>query len=330
MNLRKISILAVVTLALFIVANQFSKPKSDKNLSPIRIAIPKLYSSALLILAKERGIFKKNGLVVTLDHFKYGKECLKEMLKKKYDFSQAYITPIAKKIQDGEEFLVLTELHNSTENTFLIYRKDLSKKSGAEPVLSQIGLVKGTSAEFVLSLFAGTKTSDYKVSSTLYTQTDQLETDLISGKLQAGIFWQPQASMILTKHPDLLGRINMPFYTDISLLVGNNKFINTHKTETSLLIKSIVEAKSFFDSSPEKADEIILSYIAEGDNSFNKNAFKGINLDIRLSQIMVVMLESEIRWLSRSKLKFIKQLNKEEYIRKEYLTKYLPSKVTYQ
>jgi len=331
MNWRKISILAVLSFAGFILANRFIMRKPQNNLSPIRIAIPNLYSSSLMILAQEKGIFKKNGIDVTLDTFNYGKECIDEMLKNKYDFSLAYITPIAKKIHGGDKFLILTEFHNSSDNTFLIYRRNLPTETGEDPIIRQVGLVKDTNAEFLLSLFAETKAIDFKKLKVVNAEkTDQLELDLLSGKLESAIFWQPKASKLLAKHPKILSRMDMPFYTDISLLIGNNQFIDNHNTETDLLIKSIVEAKTYFDSSPEQANKIVLTYIKESLDVLNTDVLSGINIDPRLSQIMFVMLESEIRWLSKKKFKFIKQLNKEEFIRKKYLEKYLPSKVTFQ
>jgi ABC-type nitrate/sulfonate/bicarbonate transport system substrate-binding protein len=331
MNWKNFSILAVILFAVFILANRFYSSKRLRNLSPIRIAIPNLYSSSLIILAQERGIFKKNGLDVTLGLFDYGKECIDEMLKNNFDFSIAYITPIAKKIHAGEKFLILTELHNSSDNTLLIYRKNLPRKNAEEPVIRQVGLVKDTNAEFLLSLFAETKAIAYKKLKVVNVEKrSQLANDLLSGKLEAAILWQPTASELLSKHSDLLGRMDMPFYTDISLLIGNNSFIENYKTETDLLMKSIVEAKSYFDMSPEQANRIVLSYIKESFEVLNTDILSGINIDPRLSQIMVVMLESEIRWLSQRKFKFTKKLNKEEFIRKDYLQKYLPSKVTFQ
>lgn len=320
---------AAAILFVFSALN-FQSCKRDENLKVVRIAVPPFYSSSLLFIAKDKNFFEQAGVNVKFDILPFGKDCIKKMLEEKYDLSTAYTSPLANHIKEGKKFSILTELHSSTNNTKLIYRKDLVNIESDQLENIKIGLVKETNAEFLLSLFLAVNSINLINNEILHRDLGQLETLLLDGSIQGAVFWQPFVSKLLSKHPDKLDAVETPFYTDFSALVANSSFVEKNQSEIDKIIIALIKAKKFYDSSPKKAHVIISKYIDDNSILENDDFYKDFSIELGLSQMFKVMLRSEINWNKRLFLKERYALDKEPLFRTEFLKRHLPEKVTMQ
>lgn len=331
MKLNKILLLIPLVIAIYLVIKlASSSPEQNSKSSPIRIAIPKLYSSALIIIANEKGFFKKNKLAVTLDSFKYGKSCIQKMHSNNYDLSVSYLTPIAASINKGEKFTLLTEIHSSSHNTTLLYRKDLIENVKKDFKKFPIGFIKGTNAEFLIHLFAGVNFINEKELKLTPSIEDELKQMLLDGKIGSAVFWQPNADQILFENSSILTKAETTFYKDFSILIGRTDFINNNRLQVESFIKSLIEAQSFLKDHPKEAKKIVLKYLDQSDSPNLTKTLSKIETELKLSRVFAVALSSELQWKSNSKFKFLKKLKEEKYIRSEFLMKFLPEKVMYR
>lgn len=304
--------------------------RREEPLSKVRIVVPPFYSSSLIFIAKDKNFFKDAGLELELAILPYGKDCLEEMLENKYDFSAVYVTPLAKSIRDHKKVSILTELHKSGNNTKLIYRKDLITVPADQLSGFKIGLVKNTNAEFLLSLFFAVNSIEPNANTIINTDEEELESQLLDGKIQGAVFWQPRVSKLLNNYPEKLSYMDTPFYTDFSVLVGNSKFVDENEKITFKVLKALVEAKNFFDNQPTEARKIISKYLIDKSILENKEVMQEFSIELGLSQMFKVMLKSEVNWSKKIFLKERFSVEDEPIIKSSFIRFYLPEKVTLQ
>lgn len=302
--------------------------RQDKPLSVVRVAVPSLFSSSLVFLAKELKYFEDEGIDLQLKVLPYGKDCLERMLENEFDLSAVYTSPLAKNILEDKKISIITELHSSSNNTKLIYRKDLVSKTGPKINNIKIGLVEDTNAEFLLSLYLAVNSIDPKNNTIVNHDIRKLEDLLLDGSLQAAVFWQPTVSRILLENPKTLEAMENAFYTDFSALVANREFVNNHKNDIYSIVKALIKAKDFLNNNPEKSTTMIIKYLDDKSIADNSEILKYFKIKLGLSQMFNVMLRSEINWNKKlfSKERFI--LDESPIFRSEFLRKYLPESVT--
>lgn len=300
----------------------------EKHLDVVRIAAPPFLSSGLIFLAKDQKLFEDAGVNVQLDILPYGRDCLNQMLENKYDLSAVYVSPLASSITQKKELAILTELHSSGNNTKLIFRKDLVQPVDGQLTNIKVGLVKGTNAEFLLSLYLAVNSIPPSSITVVDRDVDELEKLLLNGKIQAAIFWQPRVSKLLSTHTDKLSAMEISFYTDFSALVGNNAFINQNKKTTAKVIKALIEAKKTLDKHPKRSYQIISKYLDDKSILDNDKLIEDFSLELGLSQMFKVMLESEVNWKKKLFLKERFTLEENLFFRTEFIKKFIPEKVT--
>jgi sulfonate transport system substrate-binding protein len=320
------AVISVITLSFFQLI------KSNKNNhQTVRLAVPQIYTSALIFIADKNNYFYDEGVEVKIDVLAFGKNCLDGMLNGKYDLAVAYVTPVVKGIYQKADIKILTELHSSNENTQIIYRKDKINKYPDDLYLHKIGLVKGTNAEFLLSLFAGSNLLDSERFDIIYKDLVELENSLKNGEIAAAIFWQPQAQKILEDEPQVFSTLETPFYTDFSLLIANGDYLLKNNEKVDKIIKALVRAKKFVSANPKLAQTIVEDFLPMKQKKITDNMWQGLNINLGLSQMFTVMLESELKW-EKNSLKFDPKIeyDLEEIIQKKYIKKYLPFRVSTQ
>jgi NitT/TauT family transport system substrate-binding protein len=236
-----------------------TKNSSSGTKEPIRIGINVWAGCAYAFVAVDKGFFKNNGVDVEL------------VLNKEY-------TEIMELYENGDTdgfFGVFADvvIHKSHgDNIKIIYVTDYSDSADviiANPLYDSLEKLKGKkigiesinsfSHMFVLQVFQKAGIPEKNIQFEVVPSQDITEA-LDDGRIQAGHTWDPEKTEALNKGYIIVATAgDVPgLITDV--LAVNDSLIRERYSDVLAMVKSISQAKDFFDTNPEEALKIMVKY----------------------------------------------------------------------
>ena len=149
------------------------------------------------IVADSHGFFADQGLQVAVDYGRSGKNNIEELRAGEVDLALMALTPIViDRLQDdtpgeADDPVILGNLAHSTRLNHVVTLKRSPGDPGRALRGARIGVMKATNAEFLWSLFAARHGLEDRRVELVNMPTDQIPAALETGKIDAGVVWQP-------------------------------------------------------------------------------------------------------------------------------------------
>lgn len=272
----------------------FSGPKSYTQ---IRIAVPALPGSALIILAADRGFFREHGIDVELVYRSTGKECVELLTAKQVDLAQAYTTPIVRSLLSGQKFAIFTELHHSERATGLVVRRDHGIGSVAALAGKSIGVPRGTNVEFMLRQLLSAHLVNVEAVAIKWLSVHEIIAKLTAGELDAGGLWEPYLSATVFNDEAKYGRLFSSNYSEFSALVGLHAAPKLSQDLLERTIAGILDAEAFYGADPRRAQAKVAKILTQKQGVPDMPAVWGhIQVRTGLSATFLAMLSEETTW----------------------------------
>lgn len=318
--------IAVVCIIAFIFA---PKPNLIKVGQPLRIVIPGFQSSALVILAQEKGFFREQGLQVDLGFRATGFECLQMVLQGTADLAVAFETPVTHASTAGHQLAVLTEIHHSEANTAILARKGRGAASEPSLVGKKIGFVPKTNAEFLLELYFSSHLLDLKKSTLKQYNIKELVAALKSGEVDAAALWEPYVSKVITENPEDFTLLRTSYYTEFSMVVGLRDTVDLQKNSSEAVIKALLQAQKYYDTDTVEAQSAVEKVLTDHSFLVSPQPWKQMSIQLGLSRTLLAILDEESKW-SQEKIGAKNQVIMKTTLHGRFLKSLAPDRVTYE
>nr|MBT6742187.1 ABC transporter substrate-binding protein [Rhodospirillales bacterium] len=252
--------------------------------------------SAPVIIAKNRGYFKKNGLDVTIKDFVGGHRTIKAIFQGKADIATSSEAVVMFNSFKRTDFAILCTFVTSDNDVKIIARKNSGIRTVQDLVGHRVGTITGASAQFFLDetlLLAGIDNAKVTV---VHVSPEKMASALAKGDIDASVVWEPLAYRAKQK----LGTaaIEVPhnkIYTETFNAVILRDYA---KKNPGLLIKftrAMVQATRFIRDQPEQSQRIVATRIKK-DLPFINAVWQDFKFGIGLHQWLLTTLEKEARW----------------------------------
>ena len=268
----------------------------------IRIANTDYAGTCGVLMAKEKGYFKGEGLNITLESYTTGKAALDAVMKGHADLGTSADLPIMFAGMKHLPIATIATIFVADEDYGIIARKDKGITSPSDLVGKRIGVALTTSAHFALDAFLNRQ----KFSSTDVKMVDmkpeRLADALIKGEIDAASTWEPFLSLLRNK----LGENAVMFstrevYDSIYNLSGRQDYIVKRPETIKKVLRALIKGGQFCRESPAVATEFVAKSI-KADPKRLEAAWGLYRFDITLDQGLVLILEDEARWAMKNKL----------------------------
>jgi ABC-type nitrate/sulfonate/bicarbonate transport system substrate-binding protein len=293
--------LAVFVLAVFLYPNLShagsERPAVEEGLT---LGVAARESSGLIYVAEKKGLFKKQGLNVTLKEYPTGLSGVNDLMAGKVDVATA-----------AEFVFVIKSFEKSTLRIFstvargndcqCIARRDAGIEKPSDLIGKRIGVVPGMQAEFFFNSFLSqNRIAPDKIKIRKITPPEIMKA--IGDRSIDGVVTGLNTQDI----KDLLGKNAISwsaqgFQDYYFLLISGEKFIQSRRSAVDRLLKALLEADEFVKKDRPEAQEIIKSSLklnaAEGRALWDQNKY-----EVRLDQDLLVLMEAEARWAVRKGL----------------------------
>jgi NitT/TauT family transport system substrate-binding protein len=209
-----------------------------------------------LYIARDKGIFKKNGVDVDLVVVEDPKERFPTLMADKIDLIASTVDTALLYLKTPKDFQYVVGIDDSNGGDGIVANKDI--KTIADLKGKQVAVNEGSVSEFYLNVLlakAGLKESDLKP---VNMTASDAGTAFVSKRVDAAVTWEPWLSRgKASDHGHLLvdSSTTPGLITDV--LIGKTTWISAHPKDVEALVKSWNEAVGYYRDHPDESIEIM-------------------------------------------------------------------------
>lgn len=270
---------------------------------PLTIAEFSQPAAALLYVAEARGYLSGAGLDVTFRPFNVGKDALKDTLDGKSDLAITFQTPVVRNLQEGIPLGILASIMTSSRNNALVGLRERGIAKAGDLRGKKIGVTKGTSSEFFLSVFLATEGILPKDVTTVHVTPGDFEKTLAAGDVDALVLFASYRTRIRNTMGERLVYFSSDAYNDIVILTGLRQIILNKPDAIRRLMTALSKAQDYIENNRDDSIAIVARRLA--------GKFEKANIDedwdsyrfaLRLDHILLGNMRSESDWYAASGL----------------------------
>lgn len=301
MSKKSTSILWVIIIIVLIGGLFFwnSKSQAPKELQHVTVGIQTSPAMALVMVAKDKGFFEKQGLDVELKEFTAGKFALEAFLGGSLDFSISGDVPVTLASLQGNKFVVPAQVVAKTVNEVRVVAR---KEAGLDTADQYF---KAKKRKLATSIGGGPEFFTYEFLNKLGLSKDQVEivsqapkdmpAALVSGSVDAIAIFDPFAYI----GEKQLGDKSITFkdesiYSELYVIEAKES-VKEDPATLEKLLKGLFEAEKFTKDNPEEAKTIVMKY-----TKLDKETIDGIwssfDFRIALTPQLLEYLNREAQW----------------------------------
>ncbi len=209
-----------------------------------------------LYIARDEGIFKKNGVDVDLVLMEDPKERFPTLMADRIQMIASTVDTALLYMKKPTDFQYVVAIDDSDGGDGIVAKKDIT--SIADLKGKQVAVNDGSVSDFYLNVLlakAGLKESDLH---TVNMTAADAGSAFVAGRVDASVTWEPWLSRgkatdfghLLTDSSKTPGLI-----TDV--LIAKTDWVNAHQKDVAAIVKSWYEAVAFYEQHPDEAIPIM-------------------------------------------------------------------------
>ncbi|MCF7887214.1 MAG: ABC transporter substrate-binding protein [Candidatus Omnitrophica bacterium] len=304
LKVKKNIILLGITLIFFFISAYIIigyLKKEDISLEKVTIACYRGEPAALIYLAKQEGLFRKNGIELTIKDCQAGKLAVDALVAAETDLAIASESTLVANSFQHRNLKVLTVVSEGKARK-VVARKDQGVKNPSDLAGKRIALVEKSADEYYLGHFLSLYNLEFSEVKTVYLKPSQIVAELIAGTVDAGIIrdlsvCQKKKKIVENGVIWNLQTYN-PFYF---LLITKTKWVNDHPQCASSFMKALLQAENIIT----RDKNVLYSFFK---NEFNyqddclRESLARNSYYIYLPQALLFECESQAFWRIKNKL----------------------------
>lgn len=324
-------LLSVVLLAGILIGgiSLYTPPKNSENLTTLKIATHKIPLAAPFIIAKEKGLFEKNGLNAEITYFTTGLETLHALTESNVDIASSGTTPYVNLSFQRDDVKILNQVSLSNDIQILA-RKDTGIYSLQDLQLKKIGFVKGTITELaIIHLLDEASISKDEYTLIEFNQPIALPTALANKDIDAYCAWEP---FISNGIKSLDANLVTVFGSEKGLYPL--RYLSTTKSDFATQKNrkilesfniSLLEADQFIQKNPEESIAIVSKVVGMEKESLAQ-IWSKYDFSLSLKKELLDDLNTQKDWFKKEGAPLDPDYRK--YIETDFLQKLLPHEIT--
>jgi NitT/TauT family transport system substrate-binding protein len=289
-------LISIIGLSSFLYLN--SLQNSGGTLESIEVAYSPFESTALFLIAQEKGFLSQNALNVTLQRYDTGAAALAGVINGEADLVVGVTEfPLVVQALNQESIQTIGSISKSNF-IYIVGRADRGINEVSDLKGKTIGTTYGTIAHYYLGRFLtlnGINTQDL-VLVDLKTPTEWVEA-VVNGSVDAVATAQPSANLAKEGLGDnaIVWSIqnNQPLYAQA---VATKSWITEHPELCSRFLNALYQAESFLIDNPNEAKTITKQQLNFSDDSI-ETVWEQNHFSLSLDQSLILAMEGEARWL---------------------------------
>lgn len=254
-------------------------------------------TDALVILASEKGFFKKEGLDVTFKTYPSGKRALKEgLLRGEVDIIGTTEIPAVMALLEGKQLQILASVATADNVNRIIARSDRGIKTAADLNGKRIATQRASAVHYFLDLFLQKHLITPQKGHITYMKAEELPAAIATGTIDAFSMREPY----IGRAKELLGENCIVFkmpgaYLQSEIILTTTAFSDENPEVFPRLLRALFRAETYFKTNREEALKTVAARLGVKSDIF-ASLLHEFDLRVRLDQTLLMLLEGQARW----------------------------------
>ena len=303
MKKKRILVVVAAAVIVFVVFGFLLlwKAPGPEKVEKLRIGVSGDPVSALPYIAQAKGMFRSQGIEVSLENYAAGAYSVRDLLDGKVDVAAASEFVLALRSFKTLDLRTVSTI-SSTDSNEVIARRDRGISKPEDLRGKRVGVAKGTSAEFFLSTFLSFNNVLPSVLQMIDLKPPEMVTALTEGKIDAASCFPPFSDVM--KRSLSHNALSWPaqggrdYYF---LLITREELLKTRSGAIAGLLRGVLDAETFLKKH-EKEGQDIMQKTLNMDRDALMSTWSKTRFRVRLDQELLTLMEDEARWAIRNKL----------------------------
>jgi NitT/TauT family transport system substrate-binding protein len=296
--LKTTCLLLVLFVINFAACSNEEKEHPTGSLEKITLGLPKpdypLFL-ALILLAREQGFFKEQGLDMTYKIFPHGVASLKALQTGDVNMAIGAEFPFVRQNLEGSRMKIITSIAQ-IDVLELIARKDSGILEPADLRGKRVALIKESQLEFSLDRFLVNYELSLKDLEILNLLPPGIEKSILAGTADAVVFREPMTGRIKAALGD--NWVSWPIQDKQNvfwIVAGKDTYVRQHAKVLEQFLQAVRKAELFYLDDVQKANDIIIRKGSLNEELFERMLPK-IEYKLSLEKTLLLAMEDEARW----------------------------------
>jgi ABC-type nitrate/sulfonate/bicarbonate transport system substrate-binding protein len=275
-------------------------PDSKKHVS---LGLAMQPTSALAIIAMDRGFFEEEGLIIETKSFPSGKRALQEgLIPGEVDVAISADIPIMLQAFRDKQLRILTALGVTSDVNVIVARRDKEISVPTDLAGKRIATQKSSAVHYFLHLFLRKHAISEQQVTSSFMRAEQLPKALVDGAIDAFSMREPYIGKAIKQLGDNAVTFSAPgIYPQTDMVVTHLQFIQNNPQVIKRLVQALLTAERFANNKPEQAADILAKHLG-ANRKLITELWPKLDLSVTLHQPLVLLLESQARWALREGL----------------------------
>ncbi len=291
---------AAVVVALSLAAVM---PGAADAAEPLRIGLARQPSSALVILAADRGYFVAEGLDIEVTWYPSGKRALRDgLFRGRADVISSTEVPVVFGSFERQDLRVLASVYATDNVNRIVARRDRAIVQQSDLRGKRVATQRASAVHFFLHLFhldQGLAATDLEIA---YMKAEDLPGALARGEIDAFSMREP----FIGQAVDLLGDNAVVFsapglYVQAELLVASDALVASRPGDVAKALRALLRAEEFARQHSEEVARVLAERLGSDEAAISK-VLAASQLRVHLPQDLLPRLEEMARWATESGL----------------------------
>lgn len=259
-------------------------------------AMPLSFTSYSVLLAFEKGFFRKQGLDVRLHFVPHGKASLKGVIDGHVDIGVSSETPFMHAVMNGANIITFATTVTAYKHLAIIARKTLGIRHIRDLVGKKIGVTKGSNGEYFKDFILQLNQIAPQTVTSIDLKPAQMMSALMAAEVDAVVTWNPTKYAIQKN----LGTDAQVFdaaglYAPFFLCSATKAYVKANPKNIEKVVAALQEASLFIRNNLAQSHDVVAEYI-----HINATLLKDLSatylFSVSMDQALLITLENQVKW----------------------------------
>lgn len=297
---------------------------------PLRLAVPQQAGAGAYFIAEQAGLFRRNGLDVSLQRFAIGREALAQVIAGQADVAIVADTPIVFASLKGEQLSVLASIYQNNDYHQIVARKDRGIEKPADLKDKTLGYLPGTSMAYFAHAYALLHGLGHNPKKVVNVPPPETTRALLEGKVDAVVVFPPHGDLTAQALGGSATVLRDPtIYQFNFCLVSQRAWAEANPQAVQRLLRAFSAATQKIRQEPTPSFAAIAAETRVSAAAVERDWKNAASIDLRLHPELLAMLEVQQDWaLSQGLVPVARQTSMRALILTEGLQAVDPAAVT--
>ncbi len=257
--------------------------------------------AALVYIAQDLGLFRKNGIDATIREYEYGLMAVNDLVTGSIDMATATEYVHASKSVRNDDLRILATI-SAVQDLEIVARRDRGIREARDLKGKKIAATRGTNFEFFLGVFLTDNEIPLKSVQIVDIRPAEMAAAISAGRVDAVSTFPPHSGVVKSS----LGTNAVSWPTQggqsyYFVLDAKESYVKSNGGVIERVLLSLLEAEHYVRQNEAEAKKIIEKRL-NLDQATLSSIWPMYRFRVRLDQDLIILMQNESRWMIRNNL----------------------------